>query len=166
MGPTGNDRTSINMPFIRIPFVLLLYALYIPTLVLSDTCPCGYSTGQAVFTDVLETDFTTIKEMAEVKDIWQVQDWSSPRNETAARYYTRDTTYGNVISGNPDGLQFMVRKPVGVSVGTSEIRSSRNDMKFGTFRMTMKTPKQSGTCAAFFWVCNTACMSFDCTNLS
>ena len=131
---------------------LLLQTISLSSLALADDCPCGYTTGSAVFTEVLETDFTHLKEMAEVKDLWQVQEWLSQKDPKTPNRYTRNTKYGNIIPGDENGVQLLVHPAVNDVIGSSEMRTSRNDFKYGTFRLAMKTPKQSGTCAAFFWV--------------
>jgi hypothetical protein len=132
---------------------LLLYAGLLSSLVNAQQgCPCGYTTGTATFMESFEADFTTVKEMAELKDYWQVQDWITQKNPSNPNVLVRQAKYGNIVAGDGQGIQLLVKPPVDGVVGTSEMRTARDDFKFGTFRITMKTPKQSGTCAAFFWV--------------
>ncbi|KAF2667037.1 concanavalin A-like lectin/glucanase [Microthyrium microscopicum] len=132
-------------------FNTILYILTLTNLCQSQSCPCGYSVGNSVFTEAMETDFTQVQSLNSIIGDWQVQDWRSNASADANIPYNRVTQYANVIAGNSQGLQMMVRTASDDSIGCSEIRTARNDIKFGSFRINMKTTPINGTCAAFFW---------------
>lgn len=134
-------------------------------------CECGYSinsTGDAlhqVFTEVLESDFTTISNISLDTD-WVAQEWKV-EPEASKGPYGRQTMVTNIISnpvknltagseginGGPSGIELYVRK---VNQGeryvpVAELDSYRSDMLYGSFRAAFQTTKINGTCAAFFW---------------
>jgi hypothetical protein len=120
---------------------------------LVDNCPCGYSTEDgAVWSEIQETDFTTVTDLFYEKHGWDVQEYNAsaaPDQGVYARYTSRyNLEYGT------DGLRLMVRPPnSNHSIGGAEISSVRSDMLYGSFRVAMKSTTVNGTCGAIFWVC-------------
>jgi len=134
-------------------------------------CECGYSVNRtdegdhAVFTDLLESDFTTLKNIKTNKD-WVLQEWKIA-SDVSRGPYGRMTVPGNAISnpakdlsvsdegilGREAGLELYVRKlqPGDQYVSIVEADSCRTDMIYGSFRAGIKTTGISGTCGAFFW---------------
>jgi hypothetical protein len=116
-----------------------------------------------VFTDVLESDFASLKDIRIDTD-WIVQNWTVEKEDSKGPYGRR-TDPENVISnpmqdgayGRPPtidaGLELWVRKAEKGDdyVGVAEVDTARTDMLYGTFRAGIKTTKVNGTCAAFFW---------------
>jgi hypothetical protein len=115
-----------------------------------------------VFTDVLESDFTTLVNITKDTD-WVVQNWEVNR-ESSKGPYGRKTEPANVISnpavngssvginGKEAGLELWVRSRTQEEyVSVSEVDSARADMLYGSFRAGIKTNPINGTCAAFFW---------------
>ncbi|KAA8899763.1 glycoside hydrolase family 16 protein, partial [Sphaerosporella brunnea] len=133
-------------------------------------CECGYfikarevGDHQAVFTEVLESDFTTLKDIR-INTDWVPQNWSVDKEDSKGPYGRR-TDLNNlksnpVQSGAPfiqeAGLELWVRKlaPGDEYVGVAEVDTFRTDMLYGSFRASIKTPRVNGTCAAFFWYLN------------
>lgn len=113
----------------------------------------------AVFTEVLESDFTLLTNITLDTD-WVVQEWKV--DKVASRGpYGRAMEPGNVVS-NPVGedVEF---KDAGLElwakaadaddkyVSVSEVDSTRSDMLYGSFRAGIQTTGVNGTCMAFFW---------------
>ncbi|KAI5812118.1 concanavalin A-like lectin/glucanase domain-containing protein [Pyronema omphalodes] len=137
-------------------------------------CECGYTvntngTESALYTEVLETDFSLTKDVSLDTD-WVVQEWKVESGPSHGPY-GRETKRANVIAnpsgndqtkpqigqnGSPAGIELFVRKLQGNSqyVGVAEIDSARTDMFYGSFRAGINVPKTKGTCAAFFWYFN------------
>ncbi|KAF8243235.1 glycoside hydrolase family 16 protein [Wilcoxina mikolae CBS 423.85] len=150
------------------PAISLLLA---PLGALAD-CECGYSVNTsddifAVFTDVLESDFTTLKNISDDTD-WIVQKWKVEKKESKGPY-GRQTELKNVVSnplkegssstgilGGDPGLELWVRSAAENDeyVSVAEVDSARTDMLYGTFRAGIRTSPINGTCAAFFWYLN------------
>jgi hypothetical protein len=118
-----------------------------------DNCPCGYKTdGTSVYTEAIETDFTNILDVATLVVDWQIQEWKINLKPSANVPFNRVAQTVNVIPGNVKGLQMLVKPVNGLDVGTSEIRTVRDDIKYGSFRVSIQTTTVNGTCSAFFWV--------------
>lgn len=153
--------------FRRVAFsVCCLPLLY--TLVRAD-CECGYTVGSDLYTDLIETDFQ------HVKDIATNTDWA-PQNYTvdpalARGPYGKNTSTVNVVPnplkkkkddspsesvlGGDAGIQLIVRGgvPANGMIPVAEMSSERTDLWYGSFRAGMKLTGAKGTCGAFFWVC-------------
>lgn len=134
-------------------------------------CECGYSVNKTtdasyeVFTDLLESDFTTLTNITKDTD-WVIQAWEV--DKVASRGpYGRKTELRNVISnpaknasqsstginGDEAGLELFVRK-LGSDkehISVAEVDSKRTDMRYGSFRAGIKATDIDGTCGAFFW---------------
>lgn len=76
---------------------------------------------------------------------------------------------GESIKGGDPGLQLWVRgrddlldlQGGGQAIRSAELASVRLDMGVGSYRVGMKMPSVSGTCAAFFWVSlSSVCLLF------
>ncbi|KAI5806956.1 glycoside hydrolase family 16 protein [Geopyxis carbonaria] len=149
--------------------VLLLLG---PLKVIAD-CECGYSVNStssndfAVFTEVLESDFTTLTNITEDTD-WVPQKWEINAKQSKGPF-GRNTDPANAMSnplakgetrkgedGGDAGLELWVRKADEGDdmVGVSEVDSQRTDMLYGTFRAGFQITPVNGTCAAFFWYFN------------
>ncbi|KAK6505149.1 hypothetical protein TWF481_007070 [Arthrobotrys musiformis] len=157
---------------LRLP-VLLLSLLRLPSRV-DAACECGYSVNStsdleyAVFTDLLESDFTKIKNFKDDTD-WQPQVWElDPKR--ALGPYGRATRLEAIIPnpalnislnsrgiyGGHAGLNLIVPRNYTVINGEkyligAELDSARNDMFYGTFRVGYRTTKWPGTCFGFYW---------------
>ncbi|KAF8474011.1 glycoside hydrolase family 16 protein [Kalaharituber pfeilii] len=137
-------------------------------------CECGYSVNKTtdvehlVFTDLLESDFTTLKNIKVDQD-WVLQDWKVDKNASRGPY-GRETKPENAVSnpakdlnisdegvnGRQAGLELYVRKVQEGDeyVSVVEADSYRSDMMYGSFRAGLKTTGLNGTCGAFFWYLN------------
>ncbi|TID02744.1 Beta-glucanase [Colletotrichum higginsianum] len=133
-------------------------------------CECGYSanvTGTVeVFTDLIETDFTKVKDIKNNTD-WVRQEFNKtstnargPLGEkfqptNIAAVHEGSSSYGLSSTQADAGLQLLVESStVDGLVPTAEIDSARHDVHHGSFRAMMKVPDVAGTCAAFFWYHN------------
>ncbi|KAF3307498.1 hypothetical protein TWF173_002947 [Orbilia oligospora] len=137
-------------------------------------CECGYSVNStsdpeyAVFTDLLESDFTKIKNFQDDTD-WQPQVWELDPKK-ALGPYGRATRLEAIVPnpavnisinskgiyGGHAGLNLLVPKNYTVIRGEkyligAELDSARNDMFYGTFRIGYRTTKWAGTCFGFYW---------------
>ena|ERR1700761_740481 len=119
----------------------------------TDKCPCGYSSDGNVFTDLQETDFTTVKNLLGPSSGWQLQEYAIPAYPEKDQPFARETTRDNVIL-TKEGVQLVVRPANDRVVPGAELVTPRADMRYGSFRVGMKGSSVSGTCAAFFWVSN------------
>lgn len=137
-------------------------------------CECGYSIGSpestnyTVFTEVLESDFTTLDNIFENTD-WVPQEWKVEKSESRGPY-GRHTLLKNVVSnplsannskasslgknGGEAGLELWVRKLENKNqdyISVAEVDTYRTDMFHGTFRAAIQVTDIKGTCGAFFW---------------
>ena len=132
-------------------------------------CECGYSTTvgdemtQFVFTNLIETNFQTLDDIAKNTD-WVRQAFNltstRARGDFGEMFSVDNVHSGSEVSGHHNmdmgsdvGLHLMVQSsPVNNMVPVAEIDSSRLDLWWGSFRTAIKLTDISGTCAAFFWV--------------
>jgi hypothetical protein len=120
-------------------------------------CECGYSapTGTdtqelAVFTDLIESNFSTIPDISQDSD-WVRQAFNF--TPAQARGPVGEMFVVDNVASSDAGLQLKVQaQAVDGMVPVAEIDTSRLDVFWGTFRASMKLTNVSGTCAAFFWV--------------
>jgi hypothetical protein len=164
-------RLSAPKPAPAVFFLLLLLSW---TQLVRADCECGYlstingtdSTSDdnnheyALFTDLLETDFTRFEQ----NDLSQNTDWARQAfnltRERARGDYGEMFAVENVhVSNGQDGggqdagLQLVVGSElVDGMVPVAELDTQRLDLLWGTFRASMKVSGVEGTCAAFFWV--------------
>lgn len=137
-------------------------------------CECGYMVKKTdtadpiVLTDLLESDFTTLKNIKKDRD-WAVQDWKIDA-EASRGDYGRITEPRNAISnpgkdlktsseginGGLPGIDLYVRalEEGAEHVSVGEIDSRRSDMLWGSYRAGLKITGVNGTCGAFFWYLN------------
>ncbi|KAG6005494.1 hypothetical protein E4U21_007888 [Claviceps maximensis] len=142
-----------------------------------ETCTCGYvltddalKSAPVVFTDTLVTDF------ALMSDISRAADWTRQQFNVSAEAgrgtYGKSFRVENVLPyAGPnipehEDLNEGIKSQgaMGLRVGSTpteigaitaaEIDSTRMDMFWGSYRVTMKLTRLSGTCAAFFWYRN------------
>ncbi|TGZ84992.1 concanavalin A-like lectin/glucanase [Ascodesmis nigricans] len=160
----------------RILLIFCFTLIWLISVVLAD-CECGYSIGSektedyTVFTDVLESDFTKLKNIYHDTD-WVPQEWKVGKVQSRGPY-GRQTLLANVISnplknrnskkssigknGNEAGLELWVRKleqPEQEYVTVAELDSYRTDIFYGSFRAGIQITPVKGTCGAFFWYVN------------
>lgn len=124
----------------------------IATLATPDLCACGYTAAGSVYSELLETDFTTVKNLLGPSSGWQLQEYILPANNDQGIPYSRSTSRDNVLFTN-EGVQLVVKPPNGNTISGAELVTARSDFHYGSFRVGMKTSSVNGTCAAFFWVC-------------
>ncbi|KAL2753833.1 glycoside hydrolase family 16 protein, partial [Sodiomyces alcalophilus JCM 7366] len=127
-------------------------------------CDCGYATkvgdSRYVFTDLIETDF------GKVANISHNTDWFSPefnrtgdgaRGPLGERFTSNnvDTVLEESASDEPVGLRMVVRNStLDGMVSVAEVDSARDDIHWGSFRVSMQVTDIAGTCVAFFWYHN------------
>jgi hypothetical protein len=116
-----------------------------------DLCPCGYSSNGAVYTELQETDFSTVTNLLGPSSGWQLQEYMIPANVSNNQPFAREPSRRNVIPTN-EGVQLIVRPEADGVVSSAELVTARSDIHYGSFRVGMKGSPVSGTCAAFFWV--------------
>lgn len=157
--------TSMSVMHWALAFSLLM----VPRIALA-ICTCGYlmTDGQPennsiLFTDKLETDFGSMK------DLSQASEWTKQQFNVSA--VAGRGTYGKTflpenvfLLPEPQDVQGDVNEPRGIAlrvgsqitslnaISAAEVDTSRRDMFWGSYRATMKLSRVSGTCAAFFWV--------------
>ncbi|KAK6527981.1 hypothetical protein TWF281_009240 [Arthrobotrys megalospora] len=154
-------------------FLVVLSLLRLASRV-NGVCECGYSVNStsdpeyAVFTDLLESDFTRIKNFEDDTD-WQPQVWELDP-VAALGPYGRATRLQAIVPnpavnlsinskgiyGGHAGLNLLVPRNYTVIKGEkyligAELDSTRNDMFYGTFRIGYRTTKWPGTCFGFYW---------------
>lgn len=158
--PSISGSTKMHSPrFIWLALPLLTRAI----------CDCGFSVSghgdeaqEVVFTDILETDFTTVKDISTDQEWIRQQFRVSPdegRGEFGKAFMTVNVDTRPEES-NEDGalesdrsLSLHVGKDLDRSaVPGAEIDSARLDLHWGSYRAALRTTKVNGTCAAFFWV--------------
>ncbi|KAK3902783.1 hypothetical protein C8A05DRAFT_43860 [Staphylotrichum tortipilum] len=163
--------------------LLLLLTLLTP-LTLAD-CECGYlatittstsptddpnhplNTTTALFTDLLETDFTRLplpppdpSNPTAYVNAFHTTEWA-PQSFNLSAERARGT-YGEMFDpanggAGGDGVQLVVRGGgllVDGMVPVAELDTRRLDVGWGSFRVSMRVPAVAGTCAAFFWYFN------------
>lgn len=152
-----------------LPLVLLSAAASLLLGSAAADCECGYAAAvdgtRHVFTDLIESDFTRVGDIADDTD-WRRQAF----NESSARArgdFGEMFVVDNVVDvgggggSAGEGLQLLVRgQNVDDMVPGAEIDSVRTDVFWGTFRASMKLTSVAGTCAAFFWV-SRRCPGYD-----
>jgi hypothetical protein len=135
------------------------------TAAVMDDCPCGYTDANGVYTEIQETDFTTVKDLMAVQNGWQIQEWNVSANPASSVPYGRSMSRTNVVASDA-GLNLVVHPERDGVVSGAEIIMLRDDVRYGSFRVGLKIPPVNGTCASFFWVCNFRFLSKACQPLS
>lgn len=133
-------------------------------------CECGYNVNlihdekEVVFTDLLESDFTKLKDISVDTD-WVVQEWqvdAKASNGPYGRKTQRRNVVSNPIDGDSEktvngdpaedaGLNLFVRPVEDDLVPVSEVDTARTDILYGSMRASIKATGVNGTCGAFFW---------------
>lgn len=169
IGSSSSSSTTFRFPLFL--FFLLLHGLLIPAV--SADCECGYAasigTGpdavEHVFTDLIETDFSRLADVAANTD-WQRQAFNLSRERARGAYgemFAVENIAANPRKGSGEqeqegegedaGLRLVVRSDVvNDMVPVAEIDTMRLDVLYGTFRAGLKITDVPGTCSAFFWV--------------
>jgi hypothetical protein len=142
----------INMRSYTSTFIISLLLANYSTCSPESLCPCGYTVGNSIYTELEETDFTTVQNLLGPASGWEVQEYIIPANNSLAQPYARQMTRNNVVYGN-DGVQLLVMPAQDGLVSGAEIATHRRDIHYGSFRAAVRTSKVAGTCGAFFWVC-------------
>ncbi|KAJ6260492.1 Beta-glucanase [Drechslerella dactyloides] len=155
-------------------FSLVSRVYCLPALSPSPSCECGYSVNatsepeHAVFTDLLESDFTRITDLSADTD-WRPQVWElnpdaalgpfgrAVRLQAVIPNPAVDLTANSSgIYGGHAGLNLLVpHDPILIKnlkylIG-AELDTARSDMFHGTFRIGYRTTKYPGTCFGFYW---------------
>ncbi|KAL2075234.1 hypothetical protein VTL71DRAFT_177 [Oculimacula yallundae] len=192
------DSLSLSATNMRPPKALSMVLLLLLALVVTHVlayCQCGYralintnlavagskavenvhelravdSATSYIFTDLLETDFFHLDDIAKNTD-WQRQNYSitaaSNRGKYGMEFNTADIKLNRIkdsmnwtgpgeFGGDP-GLQLTVDSNMTPARFTlcAQLNSVREDMLVGTFRALLKLPSVPGTCSAFFWYHN------------
>lgn len=159
-------------------FLSIITALISQIPRISADCECGYRVGSSsrqsatlLFMDTLLTDFRELRSLSKTPD-WKIKqlrlDYTPGTNRLGRVVEDRNVILNPVLdSSNPNspsaqgpsvdaGLQLIVRSDLvdGDSVSTGQIQSTREDIRFGSFRAYVKTSAVNGTCAASFWYYN------------
>ena len=151
------------MPFLT-RAILVTAALLFPSTVLGD-CECGYTVNGTLYTDLIESDFLHLEDIAEsgwIAQIYTAEAGEQPfgKDATAEQviFNPLESRYdwaGEGINGGDAGVQIIVKGGTpeeGGLLQMGEITTNRTDVFHGTFRAGMKLTGTPGTCGAFFWV--------------
>ena len=114
--------------------------------------------GQARFTNILETDFTlpnsSLTWDSSSGADWQAQTYDVTPSAARGPYGKAAELSDVVLTGQAD-LQLWVRsQSVLDMIPIAEVVTARNDIMYGSFRISMKTTAVNGTTAAFFFYHN------------
>ncbi|KAF7186090.1 Beta-glucanase [Pseudocercospora fuligena] len=155
---------------------LINFLVFISARSATSDCSCGYTintTTQALFTEILETDFlhynqtwnpiTGLPEYGgSTSKNWVLQAYNVTPG--GANPYGKEAEYRNVVAnpieseydwgGEGKGLELWVRRESDGMVPMSEILSQRDDVLYGSFRVGMKMTDVMGTVGAFFFYLN------------
>lgn len=136
------------------------------------SCGCGFSvtnpantTDTWMYTEMLETDFSTVQNMTENSD-WVCQEYNVSAESGRGEYgkaFLASNAEPTINAGVPgdDTASGLDRVVLGLrvnssldkdSVPTAEVDSARLDLHWGSYRTGMKVASSNGTCSAFFWV--------------
>ncbi|KAG6009562.1 hypothetical protein E4U43_008701 [Claviceps pusilla] len=142
-----------------------------------EICACGYAltddvhkSAPVVFTDRLVTDFALMSDISRATD-WTRQQFNVSADAGRGKHgksFRVENVFsyaGPNIAGDQDlNGDIKSQRAMGLRVGSTltevgaitaaEIDSTRMDMFWGSYRVTMKLTRASGTCAAFFWYRN------------
>ncbi|KAK0129978.1 hypothetical protein ONS96_000518 [Cadophora gregata f. sp. sojae] len=127
------------------------------------------TTTPYVWTDLLETDFLHLDDIAKDTD-WQRQNYTvtaqSARGPFGMQFVSDNVKLNHIndpmnwtgpgeLGGDP-GLRLTVSASATVDgfVRCAQLNTAREDMLWGSYRALLKLPSVSGTCSAFFWYFN------------
>lgn len=109
------------------------------------------------YTEAFEADFFHLENIKDDPN-WQISAWPQHGHPYAMNYEKQNVIANPVIGssasdGDP-GLQMVVRGPTqrGSAVSTAELKTVREDMHYGSYRVALKYSQEPGTCGAMFWV--------------
>lgn len=143
------------------------------------SCQCGLSvasrdneTDSWLFTEMIETDFSTVQDMTTMTD-WVRQEYNvsaeDGRGEYGKAFVTSNVepminngVLGDEASGRGEKRVLGLKVNSSLSddaVPAAEIDSSRLDLHWGSYRTGMKVTGSNGTCSAFFWVSDDGLLS-------
>lgn len=156
-------------PLLR--FVWLMFALA-GLAQAQGSCQCGFSvtsrdneTDSWLFTEMIETDFSTVQDMTTMTD-WVRQEYNVSAEEGRGEYgkaFVTNNVEPMINKGvmGDEASDRGEKRVLGLKVNSSlsddavpaaEIDSSRLDLHWGSYRTGMKVTGSNGTCSAFFWV--------------
>lgn len=116
-----------------------------------------------LFTHMLETNFTSMKELSGTPE-WIKQQFNVSAQagrgkfgksflpENVFLWPEADDLQGSAQSQGSLALRVGSQITSFNSITAAEVDTSRMDMLWGSYRATMKLSQVAGTCAAFFWV--------------
>ncbi|KAL2258269.1 hypothetical protein VTK26DRAFT_8503 [Humicola hyalothermophila] len=169
-----------RQPIIKPRYAWILGLLWVSHLLLAPAladCECGYlstigDSEHALFTDLLETDFARVDDIAKDTD-WVRQAFNLTEERARGDHgemFAVENVFGYHDDGGEEGgtseaeswngersrgLKLLVgSRLVDGMVPVAEIDTQRLDIFWGTFRASMKLTDVPGTCAAFFWYFN------------
>lgn len=156
-------------------FVIALAALSVPAV--KAECECGYATTvgdskqKTVFTELLESDFTRVNTIGGETN-WMLPSFNVTKEQTHGIYGlnfrpSNVVTFANKkaplaraevikpVTTPNEGLELVVSSKLEQDMASvAELDSRRADLKYGSYRTSMKLTEMPGTCAAFFWYFN------------
>lgn len=134
------------------------------------SCTCGYwmtdpqrEDNPVRFTDLVETNFASMKEFSGTPD-WVKQQFNVSDQAGRGKFGKSFLPENVFLWSEADGLQgsAQYQRSLALRVGhqitssnsitAAEVDTRRMDMFWGSYRATMKLSHVAGTCAAFFWV--------------
>ncbi|KAL8929487.1 MAG: hypothetical protein Q9208_001156 [Pyrenodesmia sp. 3 TL-2023] len=121
-------------------------------------CLFFVSNGET-YTEAFEADFFHLKNIKDDPN-WQISAWPQHGHPYAMSYEKQNVIAnpmtGSSANGGDPGLQMVVRGPTqkGSAVSTAEMKTVREDMHYGSYRVALKYSRQPGTCGAMFWYKN------------
>ncbi|PKS12918.1 hypothetical protein jhhlp_000259 [Lomentospora prolificans] len=145
--------------------------------VVNADCECGYITNvggskeKTAFAELLESDFTRA-DAINSENNWMVASFNISKEETHGIYGLNFRPSNVVTFANKkvplaraeiakpaklpnQGLELVVSSKLEQDMASvAELDSRRADLKYGSYRTSMKLTDMPGTCAAFFWYFN------------
>lgn len=148
-----------------------LYSMAHVPLLVAASCECGYlargigqQDGPLLFTDILESDFTTLDQTEPLKS-WVPQQFNVSAKAGRGKFGKTFSPDNVGLRPSPGGgdtdpslypsqvLELRVGSRLEEeAIPAAELDSARTDMHWGSYRAGMKLADVEGTCAAFFWV--------------
>ncbi|KAH8883202.1 concanavalin A-like lectin/glucanase [Thozetella sp. PMI_491] len=125
------------------------------------SCECGHTVrlqglGTTLLTDSLETNFLNVTTLVGSPD-WRTQIFNKSSNASRGPYgeLFSPSTVLPASTVRSTGFQLVVgSKSVDGMIPSAEIATTRSDFLYGSYRASIKLPRDSGTCAAFYWYFN------------
>ena len=148
------------MPFSNPFSSTAIFILFVLMFRSSADCECGYrisshssQIASLLFTEAVQTEFRELSSLDDSED-WKIKQLRLDAVPDMDRL-GRIVEDKNIIL-NATVLQLIVRSTLieGNLVSTDQIQSTREDIRFGSFRAYMKTSPINGTCATSLWYHN------------